>query len=202
MTDNIFKSLRRLRVLVIHQEDREGEVLLQQLARIGCQVDALWPLPSALPPTADVVFLNVQQDSLPEVRRLCKDDRDLRPTLVCMVDYENPTILQAVIDIGADAVITRPIRPFGVMTNLVIARQTWLRENKHREKVKKLERKMRGLRKLNQAKAIMMNSRGISEDVAYKLIREQAMVKRVTTEEIATAIINANELLKSSDHSD
>ena len=202
MTENIFKSLRRLRVLVIHQEDREGEVLLQQLARIGCQVDALWPLPSAFPPTADVVFLNVQQDSLPEVRRLCKDDRDLRPTLVCMVDYENPTILQAVIDIGADAVITRPIRPFGVMTNLVIARQTWLRENKHREKVKKLERKMRGLRKLNQAKAIMMNSRGISEDVAYKLIREQAMAKRVTTEEIATAIINANELLKSSDLSD
>lgn len=40
-----------------------------------------------------------------------------------------------------------------------------------------------------------MRTRQISDGAAYDLIRDQAMSKRVTTEEIATAIINANEVL-------
>ena len=40
-----------------------------------------------------------------------------------------------------------------------------------------------------------MNTRGLSEDDAYKIIRHQAMSKRVTAEEIADAVINANEIL-------
>ena len=34
-----------------------------------------------------------------------------------------------------------------------------------------------------------------SEEDAYKIIRDQAMSKRVTAEEIADAVINANEIL-------
>ena len=40
-----------------------------------------------------------------------------------------------------------------------------------------------------------MRTRQISEGAAYDHIREQAMTKRVTTEEIAAAISNANEIL-------
>jgi AmiR/NasT family two-component response regulator len=40
-----------------------------------------------------------------------------------------------------------------------------------------------------------MRTRNVTEDQAYDLIREQAMNKRVTTEEIAGAIVNANEIL-------
>jgi AmiR/NasT family two-component response regulator len=51
------------------------------------------------------------------------------------------------------------------------------------------------MRKVSKAKAILMNTRGLSEDEAYKAIRDQAMSKRVTAEEIADAVIRANELL-------
>jgi len=52
-----------------------------------------------------------------------------------------------------------------------------------------------GLRKINKAKSILMNSPGLSEDDAYKVIRDQAMSKRVNAEEIADAVINANDIL-------
>lgn len=48
---------------------------------------------------------------------------------------------------------------------------------------------------MTKAKAILVETRGISEDQAYAIIRDQAMSKRTTTEEIANAIINANEIL-------
>ena len=40
-----------------------------------------------------------------------------------------------------------------------------------------------------------MQTRHISEDAAYDLIRAQAMAKRMSMDEIALAIINANEIL-------
>jgi AmiR/NasT family two-component response regulator len=40
-----------------------------------------------------------------------------------------------------------------------------------------------------------MLSRNIGEEEAYNLIRNRAMTKRMTTEEIADAVIKANEIL-------
>ena len=40
-----------------------------------------------------------------------------------------------------------------------------------------------------------MQSRNMSEEDAYKLIRDRAMSRRATTEEIADAVIKANEIL-------
>jgi hypothetical protein len=58
-----------------------------------------------------------------------------------------------------------------------------------------LESKLQSIRKITDAKSVLMNSRKISEEDAYAAIRDQAMVKRVSIEEIATAIVNANEIL-------
>mgnify|MGYP003589551925 CR=1 FL=1 len=49
--------------------------------------------------------------------------------------------------------------------------------------------------RLAEAKAVLMQTRHISEDAAYDLIRAQAMAKRMSMDEIALAIINANEIL-------
>lgn len=40
-----------------------------------------------------------------------------------------------------------------------------------------------------------METRGIKDREAYRVIREQAMTRRVSTEEIANAIVNANSIL-------
>jgi AmiR/NasT family two-component response regulator len=42
-----------------------------------------------------------------------------------------------------------------------------------------------------------MEKQGLTEDDAYQALRQQAMGKRITMEDMAIAIINANELLQS-----
>lgn len=59
----------------------------------------------------------------------------------------------------------------------------------------KLEQRLSSPRKVARPKTILMQTRGAAEEDAYKLLRDQAMTKRVTTEEIADAIIKANEIL-------
>lgn len=192
-TPAALKDLRSLRVAVFHPDDNDGQLLTQQLQRIGCQVRAFWPPLPVLPIDLDVIFLSVRPDSIDFAYEWAQGDDC--PTVIAVVTYENPTIVEAVMRIGARAVLPSPVRSFGLLSTLVIARQSDVDSKALGKRLRKVEAKLLGLKRIAEAKEILMRTRGICEDEAYDLIREQAMSKRVTTEEIAIAIVNANEIL-------
>ena len=112
--------------------------------------------------------------------------------MIAVVTYENPVIVEAVLRLNAYGVIASPVKSFGLLTSMVVAvNQAENAEGAHN--VARLEQRLAGQRKIAKAKAILMQSRNISEEDAYSLIRNRAMTKRVTTEEIADAVIKANE---------
>ena len=192
-TPTLLKDLRTLRVLVFHPDDSDGKQLTQQLQRIGCQVQAFWPPLPALPEGIDVIFLAVRPESMEANYEWLRAD-DV-PAIITIVTYENPTIVESVLHIGSRAVLPSPVRSFGLLSALVLARQVHGELKERARKIRKLETKLLGVRRIADAKSILMRTHGISDGAAYDMIREQAMSKRVTTEEIADAIINANEIL-------
>lgn len=195
MANLLFKGLRELQVLVVHRPDGEGTGLVEHLRRIGCQVEAHWPPPPRIAPEVDVLLLAIDQELREPLQRLLRALPQPAPTLLAIVDYENPSTLQLVLESGALAVIGKPIRPFGLLTNLVLARNLWLQRAEADQRVQKLERRLQGLKKIAKAKSILMQSHQIGEEEAYRWIREQAMSKRTAMEEIAVAVIHAHELL-------
>jgi AmiR/NasT family two-component response regulator len=144
----------------------------------------------------DIMLLAIEHDVRDEIQRLLKSNDGPRPTLIAIVGYEDPTTLQLVLEAGAVAVIERPIRPFGLLTNLTIARSLWLERRESEKKYRKLERKLAGMQRIQKAKAILMDGQGLSEADAYESIRRQAMAKRLSMDDMAAAIIHANELLQ------
>ena len=195
MAMQILRDLKGLNVLVVHPADAEGRSLTEHLRRIGCRVDAQWPVPDHIPPQCDVVMLAVEQENRDKLVRFARSYDGVPPTLIAMVDYENPSTLQVVLEIGALAVVERPVRPFGLLTNLTLARSLWLERAEHAKRLAKVERKLAGVQKIQKAKSILMGSQGLSEEEAYQIIRKQAMAKRVPMDEMAMAIINAHDLL-------
>jgi AmiR/NasT family two-component response regulator len=192
-TPTVVKNLRTLKVAVLHPDDADGRQLIQQLQRIGCQVQAFWPPLPALPEGTGVVFLAVRPESIGIGFDWLKSDSG--PTVIAVTTYENPTIVEAVLHIGAKAVLPSPVRSFGLLSTLVVAGQIHQDMKAQARRLQRLETKLLGARRIAEAKGILMRTRRISEEAAYDLIREQAMSKRVTTEDIAAAIVNANEIL-------
>src|SRR5215475_2598789 len=192
----ILRDLRGLRVHVVHPPDNERTQLVEHLRRIGCMVETQWPVPDAWAEAADIVLLAIEHDMRAEIQRLLKSDGALRPTLIAVVSYEDPSTLQLVLEAGAVAVIERPIRPFGLLTNITIARSLWLERRETDKKMRKLERKLAGIQRIQKAKAILMDGQGLNEADAYESIRRQAMSKRLSMDDMASAIIHANELLQ------
>ena len=197
MAIRILRDLRGLRVQVIHQPDDEGVELVEHLRRIGCTVEAQWPIPDTFSSTADVVLITIDYESRDDLLRLLRGQQDQKPTLIAVVVYENPSTLQLVLESGALAGIERPIRPFGLLTNLMMARNLWTERRETAKRLRKVERKLSGIQNIQKAKSILMEKQELSEESAYQTLRQQAMAKRITVEDMAIAIINANELLQS-----
>ena len=187
------KELRELKIAVIHPDDADGMQLTQQLQRIGCQVQAFWPPVQVLPAGIDIAFMAVRPDIIG--LRFEWTQREDAPTVIAVVTYENPTIVDAVLALGAQAVLPSPVRSFGLLTALVLARETHKENRSLTRRLRKVEAKLLGARHLADAKAVMMKTHDISETQAYDLIREQAMSKRTTMEEIAAMIVHASEVL-------
>ena len=194
MAIEILRDLRGLRIEVMHPPDIEGVNLVDHLRRIGCVPTTVWPLPDEVGVASDIVVLAIDHDSRGKLRRLFRD-QDRLPTVIGVVEYENPSILQLVLEIGAHAVIERPVRPFGLLTQLVIARSLWQQQQGIRQQLQKVERKLAGIQKIQRARLILMASQGMTEEEAYQTIRRQAMSKRMSLEDMAAAIINAHDLL-------
>jgi AmiR/NasT family two-component response regulator len=188
----LIEELRGARVLVIHPRDAEGEALIDQLKRIGCNVRGVWPPPPTIPQDIDTVFQFVD-GSEDQVFPATSDAH--APTLVAIVDYENPTILKQLLDSNAHGVVNKPIRSFGILSSLVLARSLRGYTRRLEGKVAKLEETLKARRDVDKAVKILVSLKKISEFEAYELIRQQATQKRLTMAEIAVSIINAQEML-------
>lgn len=195
MPTKILQDLKGLRVQVIHPPDPAGLALVEHLRRIGCSCETTWPLPDAISSSAVVVLVSIEQEHREKILRLFRPIQPSDPALLAVVSYEDPSTLQVVLECGALAVIERPIRPFGLLTNLTIARALWVERQNASKRIRKLERKLAGNNRILRAKSILMETQGLTERDAYENIRRQAMAKRVPMDDLASAIINAHELL-------
>lgn len=184
-------DLRNLNVLVLNPADAEGEFLVDHLRRIGCSTVQDWPVPAAAPQDVDVVFLAIEDDARDEIGQFIRNLRKPSPTILAIVSYENPTALQMVLESGALAVIERPIKPFGLLTNLAIARNSWLAQQNMQRDIRKYKRKVFGDKQVARAKVILMAANGATETEAHNEIRQMAMAKQMTIEAVAECIISA-----------
>jgi AmiR/NasT family two-component response regulator len=192
---NILRDLKGLRVQVIHPPDAEGVALVEHLRRIGCTCETTWPLPETISPSASVLVVSIEQENRDKIMKLFYPVEPSDPALLAVVSFEDPSTLQTVLECGALAVIERPIRPFGLLTNLTIARTLWTERQSAAKRIRKLERKLAGNNRILRAKAILMETQGLGEAEAYETIRRQAMSKRISMDDLANAIINAHDLL-------
>jgi AmiR/NasT family two-component response regulator len=60
----ILRDLRSLKVVLIHPQDQDGDELLAQLDRIGCDVEVYWPTLDSLPFGTGLVLMAMRPETL------------------------------------------------------------------------------------------------------------------------------------------
>jgi two-component system, response regulator PdtaR len=178
---------------VFHPDDDDGQTLANHLRRMGFQVERCWPPTPTLPERVDLVFRAL----LPEERAPNGEwSAHDAPPVICVVAYENPTFIDQAIKLGADGIVTTPIRASGLLSTVVMALYHAKRSRQHAQRIAKLEQKLLDSRHLAEAKNILMAMHRVSEREAYDMLRAQAMEKRVTIDDICHSVIQAGEVLQ------
>ncbi|MFL9965295.1 ANTAR domain-containing protein [Paraburkholderia sediminicola] len=192
-TPAILRDLRSLKVVVIHPLDQDGEELLAQLQRIGCDVEVCWPRLDSLPCDTGLVVMAMRPETLSVDYPWLGTSTS--PPVIPVVTYENPITIEAVLRLNAFATIPSPVRSFGLLTAIAVA-LTQFKASRARERyIERLEQKQAKVRVIQHATRIVMDSRGMSEEDAYQLLRSQAMLKREQIETVAGDIVRAHETL-------
>jgi AmiR/NasT family two-component response regulator len=186
----LFDDLRHLRVAVIHPPGEDRDILQGQLKRIGCPVRWIWPFCLTRPPDTDVIFFLVDREQT-ATADWCLTETEA--VLIALIDYENPTVLGALLETNASAVITKPFRSFGILSTLVLARSSNDYKKRLNNKVKRLEDTLRSRREIEKAVNILVERKRVSSSEAYETIRRQATAQRIPVVQVATELIRATE---------
>jgi AmiR/NasT family two-component response regulator len=185
-------ELDGLNVLLVHPRDADGLLIQRQLQRVRCHVGFAWPPPPEAAPDTDAAF--VLLDGRPVMAEAFWAAAPARLAIVAIVADERAAT--AIPLCNVHAAIVRPMHPAAILTNLLLARNNFRYEFRLQTKISKLEDTLRAFRKVEQAKLILMRQRMIGENEAYEYLRRQAMNRRVSVAAIASAIVEANDLLK------
>ncbi len=184
----LIKDLRLLKILLVQPENNADPALRSHLERIGCQVQEIWPPPAAYDDNIDIVF--VMLDRLIESRlSFTWQAEDPSAVLIAVIDYENPLSIDRLLHMRVNAVIGLPIRPFGILTNLLAAVNNHRRERRLRQNLVRLQAKLESSRLVERAKLAIMLTDSQSEKEAYGMLRQLAMKRRTTVELVSGELL-------------
>jgi AmiR/NasT family two-component response regulator len=186
------ESLRGLRALVLHPRDGDGDIIIRNLQRLSCQVRNLWHPRLQVVDHFDAVFFSVNEDAYRHVAAYM--DRS-EVAFIAIVESDLSAVDQLLTECSPHAALCKPVRPADVLTSLLLARSLLRYENRLLTKVRKLEETLKSVRTVEKAKAILMATRGLNEKEAYELLRKSAMNRRVPIGQVASAVVQANDIL-------
>lgn len=184
---------RDLRVFVAHPYDQHGSALLRCLRRHDCRVTHAWPAPERLAEPADVLFCAMDRQVLPLTSSLIGEPW---PAVIGLLAGDCTEVAKLISSVGPHAILAKPFEDNAVLVSMIVARANFGYQRRLLARISKLEETLRSMRKVERAKAILMEKRHLGESAAYELLRNQAMSKRVPIGRVAAAVIEANEVLQ------
>lgn len=188
----ISRKFHNLSIAVIVKRDDHGEVLIREIQKTRARVQHIWPVPEDIPTEFDIVFCELIED-LPSRFRGMPDSAQV--TFIVVIPASRSMDQKALQNSVPHAVIHLPCRAEEVLSSMIVALSHYQYARRLRQRIEKLDDNLRAMKTIERAKAIMMQSKNLNEEDAYKQLRLRAMQRRVTIGALASSIVDTQDLL-------
>ncbi len=183
MSGTVIKNFRGLRARVIHRDDDNRTRLVSMLEKLGLDVTMVTPSEAFLDGAQDCDLLFFDADD--GLGQILGSAAPVDIPCIALVGNEAPSRLSRVVNHRAASHILKPIRSAGIYTAIFLA----VNEFRHRQQTQRgievLRQRLAGRRIVTRAIMRLMRLCGIDEDAAYSWLRDEAMRRRITVEEMA-----------------
>lgn len=202
-------TAKPLRILIVDENPTRATILEEGLRdrdldpdgdpQTAFVVDHLRETTNLLPRIAaiapDVIVIDLGTPSREALEQTFQVARAAKRPIAMFVDHSDAATVQAAIDAGVAAYIVDGLKKERVraVIDVTISRFHWL--DRLQTELQQARSALEERRLVDQAKAILMRERGLTEDAAYGLLRRTAMNENRKIADLARALITAASLL-------
>lgn len=189
-----------LRILVIDESRVRAAELCGGLAMAGHQVAAV--LPSALDLTAqierikpDIILIETDSPSRDTLENLAVMDRDLPRPVIILTPEGDTDVMRAAFKAGVSAYVVDNLDLARLKPIIDVAIARFESYQSVKQELAAATRKLSERKVVEQAKGILMKSRGLAEDEAYAALRKLAMERAQPLAKVAGDLLAMAKLL-------
>jgi two-component system, response regulator / RNA-binding antiterminator len=189
-----------LRVLLVDDTAREVGFLREALSEQGFHVvnvqgSAFELSRSVAEVNPDVIIIDTESPSRDVLEQVCVVTRnDPRPVVMFTADAENESI-QAALGAGVAAYVVDGVDRERLHSILQVAMARFEMMRDLRNQLAQAQLKLGERKLVERAKGLIMKSRGVSEEEAYRLLRKLAMDRGARLIDVARQVIEVADLL-------
>lgn len=189
-----------MRIVIIDDSGLRATVLEEGLREAGYEDIHLVPPQGAFVArleriAPDVVLMDLGSPSRDTLEEMLAVSRALAKPIAMFVDQSDEDMIGAAIDAGVSAYVVDGLRKDRVKPILDLAIRRFTAFSRMQTELEEAKTALAERRTIDRAKAILMESRSLSEADAYALLRTTAMNQGRRIAEVAEALITASSLL-------
>jgi response regulator NasT len=145
----------------------------------------------------DVILIDLENPSRDTLEQMFQVSRLARRPIAMFVDKSDSATVQAAIDAGVSAYVVDGLRKERVRSILDVTISRFRAFDRLQGELQQAKSALEDRKVVEQAKAILMQQRGCSEDDAYVLLRRTAMNQNRKIADLARSLVAAAALLRS-----
>jgi len=144
----------------------------------------------------DVILIDLENPSRDTLEQMFQVSRLARRPIAMFVDKSDSAAVQAAVDAGVSAYVVDGLRKERVRSILDVTISRFHAFDRLQSELQQAKSALEDRKIIEQAKAILMQQRGCSEDDAYVLLRRTAMNQNRKIAELARSLVAAAALLR------
>jgi len=191
-----------LRVLLVDDDPERAAMLEAALGASGCAVigradsacDLLQRVRESQP---DVIVIDQESPDRDTLEHLCLVTRDAPRPIVLFTQEKDPARMRAALKAGVSAYVVDGLSAERVRAVVDVAMTRFEEHEALKRELRTARTSLAERKRIERAKGMVMKSRGVCEDEAYRLLRKLAMERNQKLAQVAESVIAAAELLTS-----
>lgn len=144
----------------------------------------------------DVIFIDLENPNRDVLEQMFQVSRCVSRPIAMFVDRSDTDMIAAAVDAGVGAYVVDGLKKERIKAVLDMAVSRFNAFSKLREELEHARAALDERKLVERAKGILMNSKGMSEEAAYALLRKAAMNENRRISEVAQSVVTAARLLK------
>ncbi|MFG1417663.1 ANTAR domain-containing response regulator [Xanthobacter sp. V0B-10] len=144
----------------------------------------------------DVIVIDLENPNRDMLESMFLLSRSVRRPIAMFVDRSDRAAIEAAVEAGVSAYVVDGLKQERVKPILDMAISRFNAFSRMARELEEARTELENRKTLDRAKAILMKSRGLSEEAAYKLLRTTAMNQNRKIADIAQSLVMAAGLLE------